>query len=602
MSNYIVSARKYRPQNFNTVVGQSHITTTLKNAILQNHLAHAFLFCGPRGVGKTTCARILAKTINCTNITSDGEACNHCESCVLFDQGTSFNIHEIDAASNNKSEDIRDLIEQVRYAPANGKYKIFIIDEVHMLSLSAFNVFLKTLEEPPPFAIFILATTEKNKIIPTILSRCQIFDFKRINVKDTVNLLTEIALKEGTNAEKKALELIAFKSEGCLRDSLSLLDKIVSFTNGEVNYLNTLEHLNILDDDNFFILLDYIKKEDLSNILLQFDIIYKKGFEGNVFLNYFQSFLRNLLLFKSVGTENMLDILESFKEKYIALAADIDSFYIITLLNILNEGEIQYKDSYNKRLHTELILIKICYLQKAISMVQNNEQDMITQPKFKQNSVLKFKQIELIKPVPTTNKKTDIPNPSSAIIPPNTSNPLNAPIIEPKNTLLNTDKHTANKHLTALNNKGADLLNAISNKIKNEKIIVVSDSKPLDLITLKEVWSNYIHKLEKINKNLNAKNLESLKLNIINDLKFEIIFPNTISKNMFDLDKKEILDDIYVAFNNTGIHWDFTIKPQNNEEQVPPMNRLNNTEKLQVLMNKNEHLKALIEELKLAVN
>ena len=600
MSNYIVSARKYRPQNFNTVVGQSHITTTLKNAILQNHLAHAFLFCGPRGVGKTTCARILAKTINCTNITEDGEACNHCESCILFEQGTSFNIHEIDAASNNKSEDIRDLIEQVRYAPANGKYKIFIIDEVHMLSLSAFNVFLKTLEEPPPYAIFILATTEKNKIIPTILSRCQIFDFKRINLKDTVNLLTEIANKEGINVETKALELIAHKSEGCLRDSLSLLDKIVSFTNGEVNYANTLEHLNILDDDNFFILLDYIKKEDLSNILLQFDIIYKKGFEGNVFLNYFQSFLRNVLLFKSLGTENMMDVLESFKEKYIALAADIDSFYIITLLNILNEGEIQYKDSYNKRLHTELILIKICYLQKAISVVQNNEQVLDTQPKFKQNAVLKFKQIELIKSVPPVNKKNTQPS-STNIISDVKSEPISIKNDEPTNTLINNEKHTANKHLTALNNKGADLLNAISNKIKDEKIILVSDSKPLDIITLNEIWKKYINKLEKLNKNINAKNLEILQLNIINDLKFEIIFPNTISKNIFDLDRKEILEDIYVAFNNTGIHWEYTIKPQNNEEEVPAMNRLNNSEKLNVLMNKNTHLKALVEELKLGL-
>ena len=600
MSNYIVSARKYRPQNFNTVVGQSHITTTLKNAILQNHLAHAFLFCGPRGVGKTTCARILAKTINCTNITEDGEACNHCESCILFEQGTSFNIHEIDAASNNKSEDIRDLIEQVRYAPANGKYKIFIIDEVHMLSLSAFNVFLKTLEEPPPYAIFILATTEKNKIIPTILSRCQIFDFKRINLKDTVNLLTEIANKEGINVETKALELIAHKSEGCLRDSLSLLDKIVSFTNGEVNYANTLEHLNILDDDNFFILLDYIKKEDLSNILLQFDIIYKKGFEGNVFLNYFQSFLRNVLLFKSLGTENMMDVLESFKEKYIALAADIDSFYIITLLNILNEGEIQYKDSYNKRLHTELILIKICYLQKAISVVQNNEQVLDTQPKFKQNAVLKFKQIELIKSVPIINKKNTQPS-STNIISDVKSDPNSIKNNEPTNTLFNNEKHTANKQLSALNNKGADLLNAISNKIKDEKIILVSDSKPLDIITLKEVWNKYINKLEKLNKNINAKNLEVLQLNIINDLKFEIIFPNTISKNIFDLDRKEVLEDIYVAFNNTGIHWEYTIKPQNNEEEVPAMNRLNNSEKLNVLMNKNTHLKALVEELKLGL-
>ena len=240
MENFIVSARKYRPQNFNTVVGQSHITTTLKNAILNQHLAHAFLFCGPRGVGKTTCARILAKTINCTNITKEGEACNQCESCVSFEKGASLNIHELDAASNNSVDDIRTLVEQVRFAPQAGKYKVYIVDEVHMLSASAFNAFLKTLEEPPPYAIFILATTEKHKILPTILSRCQIFDFKRITNNDTVVHLEEIVEKEHIKAEKNALQLIAQKSEGCMRDALSILDKIVSFSNGALISGHTL--------------------------------------------------------------------------------------------------------------------------------------------------------------------------------------------------------------------------------------------------------------------------------------------------------------------------------------------------------------------------
>ncbi|MEO8413077.1 MAG: DNA polymerase III subunit gamma/tau, partial [Ginsengibacter sp.] len=244
MEKFIVSARKYRPQNFSTVIGQSHITTTLKNAIKNNQLAHAFLFCGPRGVGKTTCARILAKTINCENRTPDGEACNVCNSCISFDNGTSLNIHELDAASNNSVDDIRSLVDQVRFAPQAGAYKVYIVDEVHMLSASAFNAFLKTLEEPPPFAIFILATTEKHKILPTILSRCQIFDFKRITNQDTVVHLQEICEKEKIKADKTALHIIAQKSEGCLRDALSILDKIVSFTNGELTYANTLEHLN----------------------------------------------------------------------------------------------------------------------------------------------------------------------------------------------------------------------------------------------------------------------------------------------------------------------------------------------------------------------
>src|SRR5438874_987447 len=285
MEKFIVSARKYRPQNFNTVVGQSHITTTLKNAIKNKQLAHAFLCCGPRGVGKTTCARILAKTINCENRDKDGEACNTCHSCISFDAGTSLNIHELDAASNNSVDDIRNLVEQVRFAPQAGKYKVYIVDEVHMLSASAFNAFLKTLEEPPPYAIFILATTEKHKILPTILSRCQIFDFKRITNNDTVEHLQEICEKEEIKADKAALHVIAQKSEGCMRDSLSILDKIVSFTNGDVTYTNTLEHLNILDHDYYFKLLDTLQQQKLSDALLMYDEINRKGFEGDLVLN-----------------------------------------------------------------------------------------------------------------------------------------------------------------------------------------------------------------------------------------------------------------------------------------------------------------------------
>src|SRR5215813_6041596 len=261
MDKFIVSARKYRPQTFDTVVGQQHITTTLSNDIKNNQLAHAFLFCGPRGVGKTTCARILAKTINCENLQPDGEACNECHSCVSFNEGTSMNIHELDAASNNSVDDIRALVEQVRFAPQAGKYKVYIVDEVHMLSTSAFNAFLKTLEEPPSYAIFILATTEKHKILPTILSRCQIFDFKRITITDTVNHLREICEKEEITAEKASLQVIAQKSEGCMRDALSIMDKIVSFTNGKVSYQNTLEHLNILDADYYFRILDAMQQK-----------------------------------------------------------------------------------------------------------------------------------------------------------------------------------------------------------------------------------------------------------------------------------------------------------------------------------------------------
>src|SRR5689334_8013745 len=301
MENFVVSARKYRPTGFQEVVGQEHITTTLKNAIDNNKLAQALLFCGPRGVGKTTCARIVARLIN--GFEEKAEV-------------NSLNIFELDAASNNSVEDIRSLIDQVRYPPQFGKYKVYIIDEVHMLSSSAFNAFLKTLEEPPSYAIFILATTEKHKILPTILSRCQIFDFKRITLQDTVDHLEGIANKEHIKADETALQLIAQKSEGCMRDALSILDKIVSFTQGEVTYENTIEHLNILDADYYFRLIDCMLNQDLAGAMLLYDDIDKKGFEGDMVLNGFAEFIRNLLICKDERVASLLEVVESFRQRY----------------------------------------------------------------------------------------------------------------------------------------------------------------------------------------------------------------------------------------------------------------------------------------------
>ena len=395
MENFIVSARKYRPQNFSTVVGQSHITTTLKNAIRHNQLAHAFLFCGPRGVGKTTCARILAKTINCENQQEDGEACNVCTSCVSFNNGSSFNIHELDAASNNSVDDIRALTDQVRFAPQAGKYKIYIIDEVHMLSASAFNAFLKTLEEPPPHAIFILATTEKHKIIPTILSRCQIFDFKRITPGDTVEHLEEIIEKEHIKAEKTALQVIAQKSEGCMRDALSILDKIVSFTNGELTYTNTLEHLNILDEDYFFRFLDFLQKQDLAGAMLLFDEINRKGFEGETLLNGLAEFFRNLMVCKDERMQVLLEVVESFREKYALAAQKTSLAYLIGAINIINEAEINFKQSRNKKLHIELTLIRLTYLQQAMEWT-GGEGDPVKKKSIESLRPVSFRNIPII--------------------------------------------------------------------------------------------------------------------------------------------------------------------------------------------------------------
>lgn len=371
VEQYIVSARKYRPQTFDTVVGQQHITTTLKNAIRHNHLAHAYLFCGPRGVGKTTCARILAKTINCENPTLDMEACGICNTCRSFASNTSFNVFELDAASNNSVDDIRELINQVRFAPQAGRYKVYIIDEVHMLSQAAFNAFLKTLEEPPPYAIFILATTEKHKILPTILSRCQIFDFKRITTEDIVLHLQEICAKEGLQAQEAALHVIAQKSEGCMRDALSMLDRIASFTEGQMTYSNTMEHLNLLDADFYFALVDNMLSQDVSGTLLLLDKVLEKGFEGDVIINGLAEHMRNLLLCKDARMAKLLDVPNEHKPVYAEKAQQAPPAFIISSLNVLNDTELNYKNALNKRLHIELCLIRLCYVLQATHVAGN---------------------------------------------------------------------------------------------------------------------------------------------------------------------------------------------------------------------------------------
>lgn len=365
MNHFVVSARKYRPATFDTVVGQSHITNTLKNAILNNHLAQAFLFCGPRGVGKTTCARILAKTLNCHHRTADAEACNQCDSCVSFNNGQTLNIYELDAASNNSVDDIRSLVEQVRYAPHSGEYKIYIIDEVHMLSLSAFNAFLKTLEEPPSYAIFILATTEKHKIIPTILSRCQIFDFNRIQIDDIASHLSYVAEKENVNAEPDALHIIAQKADGALRDALSIFDQMVSFSGNTVTYKDVINNLSILDYDYFFRITDDINAGNVSNVLLTFNELLADGFDGHHFITGMAGHFRDLLVCQDPSTLSLLEVSKSIREKYKQQAQQTQAALLIRLLDICSQADVTYKSSRNQRLHVELALIKMCSLQNS---------------------------------------------------------------------------------------------------------------------------------------------------------------------------------------------------------------------------------------------
>lgn len=637
MDRFIVSARKYRPQNFSTVVGQAHITTTLKNAIRNNQLAHAFLFCGPRGVGKTTCARILAKTINCENRGADGEACNECPSCVSFNDGGSLNIHELDAASNNSVDDIRALVEQVRFAPQAGKYKVYIIDEVHMLTSQAFNAFLKTLEEPPSYAIFILATTEKHKILPTILSRCQIFDFKRITTNDTVHHLEEICGKESIRAERPALQVIAQKSEGCMRDSLSILDKIVSFTNGELTYQNTLEHLNILDADYYFKLTECMLQQDLSGAMLLYDDINKKGFEGDLVLNGFAEFLRNLLICKDEKVAALLEVVESFKDKYKSVAARVSHAYIISALNVLNESEIHYKAARNKRLHVELALIKLTYLQQALEVTASGNGVAgkktgetvrpiafrgltMTEVKLDTKKVAGKASISAAtdalgeepaaatavkatvqeqtaiaaKPPVVKENFTDAPSVPGPQAPEEPASPVAPspaemsfaspssimPVSQPSPTI-NPSPASAtvpvNTKLTALGR----IRQQYSGQTGSETVAPV---KALTLEELLNAWNTYTHKLKEA-RNPAVQSFELAELRIISDASFEVITSNSLEQNFILQERVLLTEHLQNWFNNKTLTYQFTV------EEKP--DRL---EKLDIPLSSKEQYQKMIQE------
>lgn len=593
MDKFVVSARKYRPQTFDTVIGQSHITTTLKNAIKNNQLAHAFLFCGPRGVGKTTCARILAKTINCENRTPDGEACNVCNSCFSFNEGTSLNIHELDAASNNSVDDIRTLVDQVRFAPQAGKYKVYIIDEVHMLSSSAFNAFLKTLEEPPPYAIFILATTEKHKILPTILSRCQIFDFKRITLNDTVEHLKEICDKEDIKADKTSLQLIAQKSEGCMRDALSILDKIVSFTNGEVNYQNTLEHLNILDADYYFKLIECMQQQDLSGAMLLYDDINRKGFEGDMVLNGFAEFIRNLLVCKDEKSAALLEAVEGFREKYIDTAKNISAAYLISSLNILNEAEINYKAVRNKRLHVELALIKLCYLQQAIELA--NDPDSGREGLVKKKIVDKTKPVAFrrIEPIEVTKSTNDRRQTTEAKLIIETS--AEEKIVsksESENQTTNVKPQTANTKLAAL-----DKIRSQVRGNGNQQTDVVT--KPIELEELQQAWNEYTIQLKE-RKNSAWQGFEMAELRVQDKNNFIAIVSSNIDLRFIEQEGLKVSQFLRKKLQNNELQ--FLIVMQENKEQKTTETPLTSREQYQKMVELYPLIKELKERLRLELD
>jgi DNA polymerase-3 subunit gamma/tau len=616
MENFIVSARKYRPQNFNTVVGQSHITTTLKNAILNQQLAHAFLFCGPRGVGKTTCARILAKTINCTNITKEGEACNQCESCVSFEKGASLNIHELDAASNNSVDDIRTLVEQVRFAPQAGKYKVYIVDEVHMLSASAFNAFLKTLEEPPPYAIFILATTEKHKILPTILSRCQIFDFKRIVPEDTVKHLEEIVEKEHIKAERNALQLIAQKSEGCMRDALSILDKIVSFSNGALTYENTLEHLNILDEGYFFKLLTHLTEQDLTSAMLLYDEINQKGFEGDTVLYGMAAFIRNILVCKDKASAHLLESIEGWRDQYLAAAEKVGTPYLVSALNILNESEIQFKMARNKRLHVELALIKLNFLQQAIELSMEDGQ-LVKKKLVDAHYPIRIKKIIPLSNI-VVNAEAKLVIETAAPTSNTVTTPVSTPVVSPKaptpsivqdkakdipvvDTSIDTNNTTSQPIVPTVSGKKS-LLAVLQQKYGNDyNIEEVKDAISLNIETLQECWNDYAQKMEKDLKHSVAGTFRIATLQIEDPTHFTITVPALTAQKFVEQERMRLMEIIWERFQNRAIQFSILVDA-GEKEDVPLHLKLNSKQKFEHIAKQYPLVQQLKERMNLEVN
>lgn len=598
MNHYIVSARKYRPSTFASVIGQEALTTTLKNAIAVDKLAHAYLFCGPRGVGKTTCARIFAKTINCFNVTAEGEACNECQSCVAFNEQRSYNIYELDAASNNSVDDIRQLVEQVRIPPQIGKYKVYIIDEVHMLSAQAFNAFLKTLEEPPYHAIFILATTEKHKILPTILSRCQIYDFNRIRVKDIVNHLQQVVETEGYTAEPEALNVIAMKADGGMRDALSIFDQVVSFTRGNITYDQVIKNLNVLDYDYYFRLTEYFLHNKVSDVLLLFNDILNKGFEGSHFVSGLASHFRDLLVSKDEVTLSLLEVGAAIREKYKEQAKTCPISFLYQALKLSNDCDLKYKESKNKRLLVELTLIQLSQLTQA-------------QP---DEDLSKKKQTQQLKPIAKEviskeTPKNEVPNqPVKPIVTPPvsptqhtekraSSNP-NTTSIQSIETLDSLDLAKNQNDVPTVDE--APISISIRNNKEEKKEDIKAPNQPVTSAILGRsdftdeellnVWNNYASLLPKEHKAI-AVRMENALLNRMDALTFEVAVDNKIIEQDFETLRPSILNYLRKQLNNGEIK--MLLRVMKPEENKRPFSRV---EKFQSMAEKNSALLKLRDE------
>lgn len=609
MSGYTVSARKYRPDTFETVVGQEHITDTLRNAIKQDHLAHSFLFTGPRGVGKTTCARILAKTINCQHITEAGEACNECESCRIFNENKSLNIYELDAASNNSVEDIRSLVEQVRFGPQGGKYKVYIIDEVHMLSQSAFNAFLKTLEEPPPYAIFILATTEKHRILPTILSRCQIFDFNRIQVTDIYESLKGVAAREGIEAEPEALHIIAQKADGALRDALSLYDRVISFAGKQLTYRAVIDNLNILDYDYFFKATDYLIHKDLPNTLLTFNDVLNQGFDGHNYLNGLSEHMRNLLVCKDPKTLPLLELTEQMQQRYQQQAQQVSGSFLLSALNILNHYDLNYKASRNQRLHTEIALMKLAHLNDALSLPEvQAQQEAAPQPDASGEAKKKVAGEEPDpSPAPATEQAPPGPAPANG----QSAEANGAPASDALPAQAATQAPPAQSTASRSSPKLGDL-SAIRSRLKEEEAASVSadeeaeekapDQEPAVTVTQKQVEELWHHFLENglKEKQFLYNNLIDKHVTLQEDYTVTFKVESKAVKMEFEREKSTLIEYIQSYFGATPIGFYPVVEPPTQEQKRSYL--VNAKDKYEAMLEKNPKLKALQDRLGLRID
>lgn len=567
MDNFVVSARKYRPVTFESVVGQRHITGTLKNAIKNNQLAQAFLFCGPRGVGKTTCARILAKTINCQNLQSDTEACGVCDSCRAFQNGNSFNVHELDAASNNSVDDIRNLIEQVRIPPQAGRYKVYIIDEVHMLSQAAFNAFLKTLEEPPPYAIFILATTEKHKILPTILSRCQIFDFNRISVDDMTHHLEYIAQNEHINYEEDGLHIIAQKADGGLRDALSMFDQIVSFSGGkEITYKLVIDNLNILDYDYYFRLTDCILQENTPQSLLILNEILANGFDGYHFITGLANHFRNLLVGKDASTLKLLEVSEGIRKKYEQQSQQITASFLVSALNIANQCDLNYKLSKNQRLQVELALIKMCHIPAAFNLVKEAsngtrpEEPVKKKPEpvaFPAQSVAVNLPKEISVKIDQTIAEPEIKkaDPPAVTEPKLADRPVENSDIKPveKSTVFipNLNMASTSVKIPSLKDLGKT---ALAETVEDDPYLKGTDFEDFEYDTFLKKWNEYAVKAKAEDKSMTLLTVfNNQKPVMLKPYIFELILENKTQENIFRDDKPNLMNFLRSTLKNFNI-------------------------------------------------